>query len=127
MRARGVPRTDKHPPPHVVPTFKEDCPSQSHSRGSRCRSAWCDPARASPGCLNHIPLEQGHIWYKHDPVPKESGLIPAAEPQSSNGQGELWCGFGRCCPHLAGDRAGLRAVGRRGCPQLHAGLGQSEP
>lgn len=70
--------------------------------------------KASPGGLNHIPLEQGHIWYKHDPVPKEPGLIPAAEPQSSPRQGELSRGFDCRHPQLAGDRAGLRAVGAGG-------------
>lgn len=57
--------------------------------GSRCRSAWCDPVKTSPDIFNHIPLEQRHIWYKHDPVPKELGLIPVIEPQSILGQGEL--------------------------------------
>ena len=58
------------------------CP-RHHScalRGSRCCTAPCCPVRASLGGLNHIPLEQGHIWHEHDSVPREPGLIPAAQP-----------------------------------------------
>lgn len=95
-------------------------------QGSRCYSALCDPVEASLGDFNHIPLEQGHIWYKHDTVPKEPGLIPAAEPQSSPRQGEIQHVFTHCHLHLAGAGLSCEQQGRRGGPQVCAELRPSE-
>lgn len=92
-------------PPQLSSLRRRTPPHAPALWGSRCHSAWCDPVKASPDILNHIPLEQGHIWYKHDPVPKELGLIPVIEPQSSREQGELQQSFDHRRCHFTGDGA----------------------
>lgn len=75
-----MPRQINPPQPTPSSLRRRTLPHAPPLWGTRCRSAWRDPVKASPDILNHIPLEQGHIWYKHDPVPKEIGLIPVIEP-----------------------------------------------
>lgn len=75
-----MPRQINPPQPTPSSLRRRTPPHAPALWGTRCRSAWRDPVKASPDILNHIPLEQGHIWYKHDPVPKELRLIPVIEP-----------------------------------------------
>lgn len=123
----GCPGQINTPHPTLSPRARRAPSHPPALWGSRCHSAWCDPVKASPGGLNHIPLQRGHIWYKHSPVPKEPGLIPAAESQSSPGQGELRHGFDPRHPHPAGTGLACERWGGRGGPQLRAELRQSEP